>query len=93
MIKEAVFTMKLEPLLRTDFMAEAAAIHRPGSQILRDLMREFIQRQRENRNYDTFLQKKVEAARNSIQANIGQSNEDVERAFLKRRRSSDTTAA
>ena len=30
MSKEAVFTMKLEPELRAEFMAEAEASHRPG---------------------------------------------------------------
>ncbi len=49
MPKEAVFTMKLEPKLRAEFMAEAEAAHRPASQIVRELMREFIQRQREAR--------------------------------------------
>ena len=41
MSKQAVFTMKLEPELRAEFMAEAEAAHRPASQILRELMREF----------------------------------------------------
>lgn len=50
MSKEAVFTMKLEPELRAEFMAEAEAAHRPASQVLRELMREFVQRQRETRN-------------------------------------------
>ena len=50
MTKEAVFTMKLEPELRAEFMAEAEAVHRPASQILRDLMREYVQTQREARN-------------------------------------------
>ena len=31
MSKEAVFTMKLEPELRTEFMAAAEASHRPAS--------------------------------------------------------------
>ena len=47
MPKESVFTMKLEPELRDEFMAEAEAAHRPASQIVRDLMRDFIRRQRE----------------------------------------------
>jgi len=34
MAKEAVFTMKLDPELRDDFMAEAANEDRPASQIL-----------------------------------------------------------
>jgi predicted transcriptional regulator len=44
MSKEAVFTMKLEPELRAEFMAEAEAAHRPASQVLRELMREFTDR-------------------------------------------------
>jgi len=46
MSKEAVFTMKLEPELRDAFMAEAQASHRPASQVVRELMREFVDRQR-----------------------------------------------
>lgn len=85
MIKEAVFTMKLEPELRAAFMAEAEAAHRPASQVLRELMREFIIRQREAREYDEFLRSKVEAARLSMQAGHGRSNEDVEAEFAARR--------
>ena len=55
MAKEAVFSMKLEPELRDDFMAEAEAAHRPASQILRELMRDFVRRQREAREYDCLL--------------------------------------
>jgi predicted transcriptional regulator len=85
MSKEAVFTMKLEPELRADFMAEAEASHRPASQILRELMREFVQRQREMREYDTFLQSKVDAARSSMSKGLGRSNDDVESEFAIRR--------
>jgi hypothetical protein len=52
MAKEAVFTMKLEAELRDAFMAEAAAAHRPASQVLRELMRDFVRRQREAREQD-----------------------------------------
>ncbi|WP_420825659.1 hypothetical protein [Thiocystis minor] len=41
--------MKQEPKLRAEFMAKAEASHRPASQILRELMRDFVQRQREAR--------------------------------------------
>ena len=85
MSKEAVFTMKLESDLRADFMAEADAAHRSASQVLRELMREFIQRQREAREYDEFLRNKVEAGRASMRAGIGRSNEEVEAEFAARR--------
>ena len=87
MPKEAVFTMKLEPELRAEFMAEAEAAHRPASQVLRELMREFVQRQRETREYGEFLRRKVEAGRISMRAGRGRSNEEVEATFAERRAS------
>lgn len=85
MAKQSVFTMKLEPDLRDQFMAEAQAADRPASQVVRELMREFIQRQRQARDYDAFLQNKVDAARKSVRAGRGRSNDDVEAAFVARR--------
>lgn len=85
MSKDAVFTMKLEPDLRDAFMAEAEATHRPASQIVRDLMREYVQRQREARDYDEFLRRKVEVARVSVRAGRGRLNEEVEADFSARR--------
>jgi predicted transcriptional regulator len=85
MSKEAVFTMKLEPDLREAFMNEAQASHRPASQILRELMREFVQRQRQAREHDNFLAQKVQTARTSMQAGVGISNDEVEAQFAARR--------
>lgn len=85
MSEEAVFTMKLEPELHAEFMAEAAAAHRPASQVLRELMREFVQRQREAREYEAFLHGKVEAARVSMRADRGRSNDEVEAIFAAKR--------
>ena len=85
MSKEAVFTMKLEADLRSEFMAEAEAARRPASQVLRELMREFVQRQRDARDYDDFLKIKVEAGRTSMRAGLGKSNVEVEAAFATRR--------
>jgi predicted transcriptional regulator len=85
MPKEAVFTMKLESELRDDFLAEAQAVHRPASQVVRELMREFVQRQRESRDYDAFVRAKVEAARSSMRAGEGRTNEEIEAEFAARR--------
>ena len=85
MPKEAVFTMKLEPELRAEFIAEAEAAHRPASQVVRELMREFIQRQRQAREYEEFLRHKVEAARDSMRAGVGRLNDEVEAEFATRR--------
>lgn len=83
--KQAVFTMKLEPELREEFMSEAEAAHRPASQVMRELMREFIQRQRETREYEAFLKQKVEASRVSMRSAKGLSNDEVEAGFAARR--------
>jgi predicted transcriptional regulator len=85
MSKQAVFTMKLEPELRDEFMAEAEAAHRPASQVMRELMREYVQRQREIREYDAYLRRKVEAGRASMRAGQGRANDEVEEEFAARR--------
>lgn len=38
-------SIKMEPELRGQFMAVAASLHRPASQVVRDLMRAYIARQ------------------------------------------------
>lgn len=85
MSKEAVFTMKLEPELREAFMAEAEACHRPASQVVRELMREFVERQRQAREYDAFLRAKVDAARAQIASGQVVNGAEVEARFAARR--------
>ena len=85
MSKAAVFTMKLESDLRADFIAEAEASHRPASQVVRELMRAFVQQQRESREYGVFLQRKVDVARISVQNGQGRPNEAIEAEFSARR--------
>lgn len=78
--------MKLEPELRTAFMAEVAAEDRPASQVMRELMRSYIEQRRQAREYDAYLQGKVEAGRASMHAGRGRSNDEVEADFAARRR-------
>lgn len=85
MSKEAVFTMKLEPGLRDEFMAEAAGEDRPASQVMRELMRSYIEQRRQTREYDNYLRRKVETGRNSMRVGQGRSNDEVEAAFTAKR--------
>jgi hypothetical protein len=85
MPNEVVFTMKLEPELRDAFMAETEAEHRPASQVVRELMRGYIQRRRGEREYDEFLRTKAEVARSSMRAGSGRPNDEVEAEFAARR--------
>jgi predicted transcriptional regulator len=85
MSKDAVFTLKLEPELRDAFMAEAEADHRPASQVVRELMREFVDRRREERDYDTFLKRTVDASLASLDRHGAIPDEQVEAEFAARR--------
>ena len=85
MSKGAVFTMKLDPDLRADFMAEVAGEDRPASQVMRELMRGYIEQRRQARAYDEYLRRKVEAARASVRDGRGRSNDEVEATFAARR--------
>ncbi|MBD1536545.1 antitoxin of toxin-antitoxin stability system [Xanthomonas citri pv. citri] len=85
MSTKAVFTMKLEPELRDTFMAEAAADDRPAAQVVRELMRDYITRRREAREYDDFVRRKVEVARKQRDAGLHFSNEEVEADAAARR--------
>jgi predicted transcriptional regulator len=62
MSKEAVFTLKLETDLRDAFAAEAAATHRPASELVRAFMREFVKRQRQAREHDAWFRAKIKEA-------------------------------
>ena len=81
MTKNAVFTMKLEPELRDAFMAAAAASHRPASQIMRELIRDFVAEQEQASGYKEYLARKVARARESIAAGRYSPHEEVEAKF------------
>ena len=86
MAKEAVFTMKLEPELRDAFMAEALEVDRPASQIMRELMKDYLRRREdEKRDYNEFLRRKVERSRASIAAGRTFTQEEVEAEVAARR--------
>lgn len=90
-MKEAVFTMKLEPELRNAFMAAAESAHRPASQVMRELMREYVQRQQAAQEYQIFLEKKVAIARQQVADGLVFSDEEVEKEFASLRGDRDAT--
>jgi hypothetical protein len=81
MTAKAVFTMKLDPELRDTFMAAAAADDRPAAQIVRELMRGYIDERRQARDYEAYLRRKVEVARDDKAAGRDFSNEEIETEF------------
>jgi predicted transcriptional regulator len=87
MPKEAVFTLKLEPELRNAFMAEAESMHRPASQIVREFMYEFIDRQREAREHDAWFRDQVrQGLREADDPNVQRiPHEDIAEKWRKQR--------
>ncbi len=79
MAKEAVFTMKLEPELRDAFMAAAQRADRPASQLVREMMREFVESHPEpDAAYWEFVRRKVEIARKEVAEGRFSTQEEVE---------------
>jgi len=56
-----MLTIKLDSELHQDFMAEAQAMDRPASQLLREMMRDFVKQRRDARDYDVWFRAEVEA--------------------------------
>lgn len=78
MATKTIFTMKLDPELRDRFMAEAAKEGRPAAQVMRELMRHYIDGRREAREYGDFVRRKVEIARKQRAAGLYITHEEVE---------------
>ncbi len=87
MLKDSILTMKLESGLRDDFVAEAAAVNQSASQIMRQLMRNYIDNQRKIRAYEGFVQHKIDLARVSVRDRLGRPDKDVRAEFQARRAS------
>lgn len=94
MAKEAVFTLKLEAELRDRFMQEAAATDRPASQIVREFMRTFVERQRQAREHDAWFRAEVkQALREADEPQVKRIPHAEIRAKLRRRRAERTRRA
>jgi predicted transcriptional regulator len=85
MAKQAVFTMKLESELRDAFMAAAERADRPASQVVREMMREFVEEHAEpDEAYWEFVRRKVDKARAEVERGEVHSDEDVRAAMNER---------
>ncbi len=82
---KAVFTMKLEPELRNSFMAATAAADRPASQVVRELMRDYIERHQQEQQYRDYLGRKVGLAKAQRDAGQYVTNADMEAQTAARR--------
>ncbi len=83
--KDTTFTLKIEAELRERFMAVVAEEDRSASQVVRELMRDYIARREEEGEYDDFLRRKLEISRRQRDAGLHLSNEEVEAEAAARR--------
>lgn len=62
-MSESTFTLRVETGLKEAFVQAAKLHDRTGAQLLRDFMRDFVQRSREMEEYETWFKASVEAGR------------------------------
>lgn len=81
------FTLKVDSALKNSFLAAAKASDRNASQLVRDMMRDYAEKQRKEASYNEFLRKQVEAGIKDIHEGRYLTNEEVEKIFKAKRRS------
>lgn len=59
---EATFTFRVDEALKAEFTQAAKAKDRTAAQLLRDFMRDFVQRQNEAAEYDAWFRREVQMA-------------------------------
>jgi predicted transcriptional regulator len=85
---ESNVIFRVDEDLKSAFAEAAKAQDRTSSQVLRELMREYVQKQAEPSDYDAWLALKVEAARKASAEGRVVASEEVEAYFAERRAAS-----
>lgn len=82
---EAVVTFEVDETLRDEFARATAADNRSDTQVLRDLMRDYVQRQRDAAAYDAWFRDQVQAGLDSARAGRLVPGAEVEARFAAKR--------
>ena len=77
-MSESTFTFRVDASLKSQFSTAAKARDRSSAQLLRDFMREFVQRQKEAAAHDAWFRHQVQAGLDSANAGNLISAEEVE---------------
>ena len=75
---ETTFTFRVDEVLKSEFSTVAKAHDRTGAQLLRDFMRDYVQRQQEAVAHDAWFRRQVKAGLTSANAGDLMSAEEVE---------------
>ena len=84
-MSETTFTFRVEEDLKAKFSNAAKANDRTGAQLLRDFMRDFVQRQQEAAEHDTWFRRQVQIGLDSADAGHLVPGDQVEAEFAARR--------
>jgi len=84
-MSEATFTFRVDEGLKSEFSTAAKACDRTGAQLLRDFMRDFVQRQQEVAEHDAWFRRQVQIGLDSANAGNLVPTDQVEAKFAARR--------
>lgn len=84
-MSEATFTFRVDEGLKNEFATAAKARDRTGAQLLRDFMREFVQRQQEAAKHDAWFRRQVQTGLDSANSGRLVPGAEVEAKFAARR--------
>jgi len=75
---EATFTFRVDEALKEEFTTAAKSRDRTGAQLLRDFMRDFVQRQQDAAAHDAWFRQQVQIGLDEINAGKFFTSEEVE---------------
>lgn len=84
-MSEATFTFRVDEALKTEFSTAAKARDRSAAQLLRDFMREFVQKQQEAAAHDAWFRRQVQIGLDSANAGNLIPASEVEARFAAKR--------
>ncbi|MDO4682471.1 MAG: hypothetical protein Q4B17_06745 [Lautropia sp.] len=82
---DSTFTFRVDEALKAEFSTAARALDRSGAQLLRDFMREFVQKQQEAAAHDAWFRRQVQRGLDSAEAGRLIPAAEVEANFAARR--------
>ncbi|MCL1960553.1 MAG: antitoxin of toxin-antitoxin stability system [Desulfovibrionaceae bacterium] len=77
-MSDATFTFRVDEALKDEFATAAKSRDRTAAQLLRDFMRDFVQRQKDAASYDAWFISEVQAGIDEANAGDVISAEEVE---------------
>ena len=85
MAQKAQIQIDLDPKLAQDFAAAVTSAQTSESDVLREMVKDYVERQKVDNDYRQFLEAKVAHARNEAMAGEVVAADDAERMFAERR--------